>query len=58
MLLVLRPQGVIIITSDLESFCCRKFSDIQFLISAKQDIAHDASVVPDFMGTFNWTSSV
>lgn len=58
MLLLLMLQGVIIITSDLQSFCCRKFSDIQFLISAKQDIEHDTSVVPDFMGTFRCVSSV
>ncbi len=38
MLLVLGPEGVIITISDLESFNCRKFLDIQFLISARQDM--------------------
>lgn len=54
----LEPRGVLIITSDLESFSCRKyFLDIQFLISVRQDIVHDASVVPGFIGTYNWVSS-
>lgn len=49
---VLGPEGVIIIISDLESFNYRTFLDIQFLISARQDIIQETSVVPGFNVTY------
>ena len=57
MLPVLRPDRVIIIISDLESFNLRKFLDIQFLISARQGIIQETPVVPGFNRTQNCVSS-
>ena len=45
---MLGPEGLIIITSVLESFNCRKFLDIHFLMSVRQDIIYETSVVPCF----------
>ncbi len=56
MLLVLGLEGIILTISDLESFNCRKFSDIQFLISARQDMKQETSVVPGFKGTYSCLS--
>lgn len=52
MLVVLGTEGVIIIISNLESWGhCRTFLDIQFLISARQDIEKDTLVVAGFNRT-------
>lgn len=45
MLLVLEPEGVIIVFADLESFNSRKLLDIQFLIPSRQKIINDTLMV-------------
>ncbi len=50
-LLVLGPGGVKMTTSNLELFSCRKFLDIEFLTSVRQEGRGETSVLPGLSGT-------